>query len=104
MGFKPGLAFSPKTPTAAVTSYLSEINLVLPMSVEPGFGGQAFRHDTLAKIAELHQIIQKSKQPLDSSVERGCNDRNRTARNSSRHNDSRRRHRHLPQSPTRDRY
>lgn len=70
-GLKPGLAFSPKTPTTAVTPYLSELNLVLPMSVEPGFGGQTFQHDTLGKIAELHQILQKSKQPIDISVDGG---------------------------------
>ena len=70
-GIKPGLAFSPKTPITAVTPYLSEINLVLPMSVEPGFGGQTFQHGTLGKIAELHQILQKSKQPIDISVDGG---------------------------------
>ena len=70
-GIKPGLAFSPKTPITAVTPYLSEINLVLPMSVEPGFGGQTFQHDTLGKIAELHQILQKSKQPIDISADGG---------------------------------
>ncbi|MCG9133568.1 ribulose-phosphate 3-epimerase [Candidatus Poribacteria bacterium] len=70
-GLKPGLAFSPKTPTTAVIPYLSEINLVLPMSVEPGFGGQTFQHGTLGKIAELHQILQKSKQPIDISVDGG---------------------------------
>lgn len=70
-GIKPGLAFSPKTPITAVTPYLSELNLVLPMSVQPGFGGQTFQHDTLGKIAELHQILQKSKQPIDISVDGG---------------------------------
>lgn len=70
-GLKPGLAFSPKTPTTAVTPYLSEISLVLPMSVEPGFGGQTFQHDTLEKIAELHQIRQKSEQPIEISVDGG---------------------------------
>lgn len=70
-GLKPGLAFSPKTPTTAVIPYLSEINLVLPMSVEPGFGGQTFQHDTLGKIAALHQIVEKSKHPIDISVDGG---------------------------------
>ena len=70
-GIKAGLAFSPKTPTAAVTPYLSDIDLVLPMSVEPGFGGQAFQPDTLAKIAELRQITPQLKQPLDISVDGG---------------------------------
>ena len=70
-GLKTGLAFSPKTPTSAVTPYLSDIDLVLPMSVEPGFGGQAFQRDTLGKIAELQQIILKSGRTLDISVDGG---------------------------------
>ena len=70
-GIKAGLAFSPKTQTTAVIPYLSDLDLVLPMSVEPGFGGQAFQPDTLAKIAELQQITPQLKQPLDISVDGG---------------------------------
>ena len=70
-GIKAGLAFSPKTPTSAVTAYLSDIDLVLPMSVEPGFGGQAFQPDTLGKIAELQQITSQLERPLDISVDGG---------------------------------
>lgn len=70
-GIKTGLAFSPKTPTSAVMPYLSNIDLVLPMSVEPGFGGQTFQRGTLAKIAELQQITPTLKRPLDISVDGG---------------------------------
>ena len=70
-GIKPGLAFSPKTPTAAVVPHLSDIDLVLPMSVEPGFGGQSFQPSTFEKIAELHQMIQKPEQTLDISIDGG---------------------------------
>ena len=70
-GLKPGLAFSPKTPTSAVTPYLSDIDLVLPMSVEPGFGGQAFQQGTLTKIAELQQITSTLERPLEISVDGG---------------------------------
>ena len=70
-GLKVGLAFSPKTPTSAVTSHLSDIDLVLPMSVEPGFGGQAFQQGTLGKIAELQQITPTLEGPLDISVDGG---------------------------------
>ena len=70
-GLKPGLAFSPKTPTSAVTPYLSNIDLVLPMSVEPGFGGQTFQQGTLAKITALQQITLKLERPLDISVDGG---------------------------------
>ena len=70
-GLKPGLAFSPKTLTSAVTPYLSDIDLVLPMSVEPGFGGQAFQQGTLQKITELQQITPTLERPLDISVDGG---------------------------------
>ena len=68
---KAGLAFSPKTPTTAVTPYLSDIDLVLPMSVEPGFGGQTFQRGTLEKIAELQRRILKLGRPLDISADGG---------------------------------
>ena len=70
-GIKPGLAFSPKTPTAAVTGYLSDVDLILPMSVEPGFGGQAFQPSTFDKIAALHQMVQQLDQRLDISIDGG---------------------------------
>ena len=70
-GIKPGLALCPKTPVAEVTPYLSDIDLVLPMSVEPGFGGQSFQPNTLEKIATLHQIIQEMAKPIDISIDGG---------------------------------
>ncbi len=68
---KAGLAFSPKTPTEAVTPYLSDIDLVLPMSVEPGFGGQAFIPGTLEKIAKLDRKIQEIDNSPEISVDGG---------------------------------
>ena len=70
-GLKSGLALRPKTPISAVTPYLSDLDLVLPMSVEPGFGGQTFQHSALEKIAALHQIAAKLKQPLEISADGG---------------------------------
>ena len=70
-GLKPGLALCPKTPVSEVTPYLSDIDLVLPMSVEPGFGGQSFQRNTLEKIATLHQMLQKMAKSFDLSVDGG---------------------------------
>lgn len=70
-GLKPGLALCPKTPVSMAIPYLSDIDLVLPMSVEPGFGGQPFQRNTLDKIATLHQKVQEMTQPLDISVDGG---------------------------------
>ncbi len=68
---KAGLAFSPKTSTEEVIPFLSDIDLVLPMSVEPGFGGQAFIPDTLQKIEILHHKIQEIDNPPEISVDGG---------------------------------
>ncbi len=70
-GLKSGLALSPKTPVSTVIPYFSDIDLVLSMSVDPGFGGQVFQHNALEKIASLHQIAQKLKPALEISVDGG---------------------------------
>lgn len=68
---KAGIAFSPNTPTDTVIPYLSDIDLVLPMSVEPGLGGQKFIENTLAKIETLSEEIHQHKYQLDISVDGG---------------------------------
>ena len=59
-GVKAGLSIKPKTPKDAVLPYLSLCDLILVMSVEPGFGGQKLIPDTLEKMHLLKQEIQKS--------------------------------------------
>ena len=56
-GKKCGLSIKPATPADALIPYLSSIDMVLVMSVEPGFGGQRFMADQLPKIAALHERI-----------------------------------------------
>ena len=51
-GKQAGLALNPATPFAAVESYLADIDLLLVMTVVPGFGGQAFMPETMPKLAE----------------------------------------------------
>ena len=70
---KVGIALRPKTPIAAVEPYLDDIDLVLPMSVEPGFGGQSFQTDTLDKINQLQQLIQSRKLDVAIEVDGGIN-------------------------------
>ena len=48
-----GIVLNPDTPAAAVEPFLGQVDLVLVMTVQPGFGGQSFRRDTLPKIAQL---------------------------------------------------
>jgi ribulose-phosphate 3-epimerase len=58
LGMKAGVAINPHTPVQLLTPILADIDLVCVMSVNPGFGGQQFIPGTLAKIRELHQLIQ----------------------------------------------
>jgi ribulose-phosphate 3-epimerase len=60
LGMKAGVAINPHTPVQLLTPILSDIDLVCVMSVNPGFGGQQFIPGTLAKIRELHQLIQET--------------------------------------------
>jgi ribulose-phosphate 3-epimerase len=60
LGMKAGVAINPHTPVQLLKSILSDIDLVCVMSVNPGFGGQQFIPGTLAKIRELHQLIQET--------------------------------------------
>lgn len=53
LGCKSGLVLNPGTPASAVEPYLDQVDLVLVMTVQPGFGGQSFRHEMMAKLAQL---------------------------------------------------
>jgi ribulose-phosphate 3-epimerase len=55
-GMKPGITLRPKTPLAAIEPFLPDVFLALVMTVEPGFGGQSFMHDQVAKIQRLHEL------------------------------------------------
>jgi ribulose-phosphate 3-epimerase len=55
-GAMSGLAINPKTPAEFVAPYLSECDLLLVMSVEPGFGGQSFMPSVLPKLQQLAQM------------------------------------------------
>ena len=52
-GCRAGIVLNPGTPAAAVESLLAHVDLVLVMTVQPGFGGQPFRTDMLPKIAQI---------------------------------------------------
>lgn len=69
---KVGISIKPKTKVADIIPYLPMIDLVLVMSVEPGFGGQAFIPTALKKIAELRALIGRKKVLVE--VDGGIND------------------------------
>lgn len=58
-GVKPGLVIKPNTPASAVFPYLDKIDLVLVMTVEPGFGGQSFMADMLPKVKKIKDECKK---------------------------------------------
>ena len=66
-----GLTISPSTPPQAVFPYLDELDLVLVMGVEPGFGGQRFMADQLPKIAALHERILQHNPGCELEVDGG---------------------------------
>ncbi len=57
LGCKPGVAINPATPETAIEYVLDRVDLVLVMTVNPGFGGQSFIRSTLGKIARLRAMI-----------------------------------------------
>ncbi len=59
MGKKVGVTLKPATPAEAVLPFLERVELVLVMTVEPGFGGQRFMYDQLGKIAAVRAYIDK---------------------------------------------
>lgn len=67
LGMKAGVAVNPHTPVDLLQDILGDIDIVLLMSVNPGFGGQSFIPHTLTKIRELRKIIDDNK--LDVKIE-----------------------------------
>lgn len=71
-----GLAISPKTPWDAVIPYLDLVDMVLVMTVEPGFGGQSLIYGCLDKVREIRTYITEHKLKIDVQVDGGINDKN----------------------------
>ena len=70
-GVKAGVSLNPATPASAVFEVLSVIDLVLVMSVNPGFGGQKFIPGTLRKIETLREAIDETGRDIDLEVDGG---------------------------------
>lgn len=71
LGVKAGVALKPQTPAQVLQSVINQLDLVLIMTVEPGFGGQQFMTDQLPKIAEVRSMIGNNHAIL--SVDGGIN-------------------------------
>ncbi|MFQ5562187.1 MAG: ribulose-phosphate 3-epimerase [Parvularculaceae bacterium] len=73
-GVKAGVALNPATPVLAMEEILSDIDLVLVMSVNPGFGGQSFIKSQLRKIEALHAMIAQADNDVMLEVDGGVNE------------------------------
>jgi ribulose-phosphate 3-epimerase len=71
LGCRPGLSINPLTPVSAIQPYLKQIDLVLLMTVWPGFGGQKFINEVVAKILEAHTLVEQSGRSIHIEVDGG---------------------------------
>ncbi|MAI49140.1 MAG: ribulose-phosphate 3-epimerase [Rhodospirillaceae bacterium] len=74
-GVRAGVSLNPSTPASAVYEVLSDIDLILVMSVNPGFGGQKFIPDVLRKIETLREAIDALGRDIDLEVDGGIDDK-----------------------------
>ncbi len=70
-GLKTGLSIKPKTPTEVVKEFFPLCDMILLMSVEPGFGGQKIIDGSLERAAQLRTIIEQSNLPIDLEIDGG---------------------------------
>jgi len=71
LGKKAGVALNPATPESVVAYVLDKVDLILPMTVNPGFGGQAFIRDVLPKVERLRKMI--GDRPIHLEIDGGVN-------------------------------
>ncbi len=72
-GVKAGISLNPGTPVTDVEKYLDKVDLVLVMTVQPGFGGQSFREEGIPKIEWLRKYEKENGLKYDISVDGGIN-------------------------------
>lgn len=75
-GCKAGVSINPETPVDAIKEVIQHVDLVLIMSVHPGFGGQSFIEDVLPKIKQVREIIDKLGKRIYLEVDGGINNKN----------------------------
>jgi ribulose-phosphate 3-epimerase len=73
LGKKPGVVLNPGTPVDAIDNLIDLVDLILVMSVNPGFGGQSFIHSQLKKIEAIANRIAKSGREIALEVDGGIN-------------------------------
>jgi ribulose-phosphate 3-epimerase len=74
LGLHAGLAINPETPFEAIEPFLDQADLILVMTVHPGFGGQSFMEDVVPKIARVRQELDRRGLKADLEVDGGIDD------------------------------
>ena len=70
-GKKAGIVLKPKTPAEAALPFLEKVELILVMTVEPGFGGQKFMADMMPKVSALRKLIDEKNPECELEVDGG---------------------------------
>ena len=78
-GMKAGITLNPHTPVSLLEELIPDVDLVLLMSVNPGFGGQSFIENTYNKVAELKELILRRNSRALIQVDGGVSDKNAAA-------------------------
>ena len=73
LGKHPGISLNPDTPVSAIEPFLDRVDLVLVMTVQPGFGGQKFRENGPDKISEIRRMADATGRKILISVDGGIN-------------------------------
>jgi len=73
-GGRVGVALNPETPLSTCHRLIEEIDILLVLTVSPGFGGQTFRHDLVPKIAAARQLINDAEAPVRLQVDGGIDE------------------------------
>ncbi len=74
LGLKAGVSIKPGTPASRLAPFIGKVDLVLIMTVEPGFGGQSFMADMLPKVHEARRMIERRGRPVWLQVDGGINE------------------------------
>ncbi len=76
LGVKCGAVINPDTPASAIADVVDDCDMILLMSVFPGFGGQKFIPEVLPKIEEIAKMVEKSGKDIDIEIDGGINKEN----------------------------
>ena len=74
-GVKCAVSIKPKTPVDVLKDYLDEVDMILLMSVEPGFGGQSYIPESTERLQAIRKMIEESGKDIDLEVDGGVNNK-----------------------------